>query len=196
MHYNTILAFKRFCPSYFSKTSLVLEIGPDNFPSSFQNVHGINFKKWDTIDMYTSDKLTFQTKGDCTFPIENDTYDIVLAANVLEHVRKPWLWIKEVGRVCKENGVVICINPVSWHYHEAPIDCYRYYPEGMQSIFEEAKLDVLINQFGNFEFDLLKYKRTVQGVDKKYSAWKLKFMQLTGYPLEYASDIITIGRKK
>lgn len=195
MHPHTILAFQKFCTQYFKKSSLVLEIGPDRFPSSFQKVNKVAFEKWDSIDMYSSEKLTYQTTTDLSFPIDNNIYDIVLAANVLEHVRKPWKWIKEVARVCKNDGIVICINPVSWPYHEAPVDCFRYYPEGMKSIFEEGGLEIIINQFGNFKYDLSKYKRTVQGLDKQFSPWKLKFMQLTGYPLEYASDMITIGRK-
>jgi len=73
---------------------------------------------------------------------------------------------------------------VSWPYHEAPVDCYRYYPEGMKSVFEEADLQILTNQFGNFQFDLSKYKSTTHGLDKQFSPWELKFMQLTGYPLE------------
>ncbi len=195
MHPHTILTFQKFCPHYFNTSSLVLEVGPDRFPSSFQKIAGVTFKRWDTIDMYSSDKLTYQNIDELTFPINDNVYDVVLAANVLEHVRKPWKWIKEVSRVCKNGGIVICINPVSWNYHEAPVDCYRYYPEGMQSVFEEGDLKIIENQFGNFKYDLSKYKRTVQGLDKQFSFWKLKFIQLTGYPLEYASDIITIGRK-
>ena len=104
MHRNSILAFKKFCSKHFKEKSVALEIGPDTFPSSFQSMKEISYKKWDTMDIYSSDKLTYQNKDEFIFPINDAVYDIVLAANVLEHVRKPWIWIKEVARVCKKGG--------------------------------------------------------------------------------------------
>lgn len=59
------------------------------------------------------------------FPIPSDSYDIVLSGGVIEHVRKVWVWIREVARVCKIGGLVITVAPASWPYHVAPIDCWR-----------------------------------------------------------------------
>ena len=55
------------------------------------------------------------------YPIESDVADVVVAVNVMEHVRKPWIWMREITRICKPGGYVITINPVSWPYHEDPI---------------------------------------------------------------------------
>ncbi|MEO2089895.1 MAG: methyltransferase domain-containing protein, partial [Gemmataceae bacterium] len=79
------------------------------------------------------------------------SYDVVLAGNVLEHVPRVWVWIKELGRVCKPGGVVITVNPLSWPYHEAPVDCWRVYPEGMKALYEEAGLEVLHCSFESLE---------------------------------------------
>jgi hypothetical protein len=35
------------------------------------------------------------------------------------------------------------ICPVSWGYHEAPIDCWRMYPAGLRALYEHAGLKVL-----------------------------------------------------
>src|ERR1044072_8750987 len=100
MHTNSIFAFKKFCTPYFNSDTKVLEIGPDKFPSSFQQICKDKYRTWDTIDMYASEKLTYQCINDLSFPVNDNSYDIILAANVLEHVRKPWKWIKEVARGC------------------------------------------------------------------------------------------------
>ena len=81
-----------------------------------------------------------------SFPVPNDTFDIVIATNVLEHVRKVWVWIKELSRACKPGGHVITINPVSWPYHEIPIDCWRAYPEGMKALYEDGGLEVILSK--------------------------------------------------
>ena len=66
-------------------------------------------------------------------------------------MRKIWLWIKELTRVCKVGGLVITINPVSWPYHEHPIDCWRAFPEGMRALYEDASLEVLLSIFESLE---------------------------------------------
>ena len=42
------------------------------------------------------------------FPAPSGAYDIVFSGQVIEHVRKIWLWIKELTRICKVGGLVQC----------------------------------------------------------------------------------------
>ena len=86
-----------------------------------------------------------------SFPVPDETYDVVLSGQVIEHVRKIWVWMREVARVCKAGGIVITINPVSWPYHEAPIDCWRAYPEGMKALYEDSKLEVIFSGWESLE---------------------------------------------
>ena len=116
---------------------------------------------WDTIDLYRHPQLTYTAASEYTFPIPDNTYDLVLSGQVIEHVRKMWVWMKEVGRVCKVGGAVITISPVSWPYHEVPIDCWRTFPEGMRALYEEASLDVILSKWESLE--ALKYRRHILG---------------------------------
>src|SRR6185503_10808704 len=58
------------------------------------------------------------------------------------------VWIKELSRVCKPDGHVITVNPVSWPYHAIPIDCWRAYPEGMLALYAEGGLEVIVSEWG------------------------------------------------
>ena len=127
----------------------------------------------------------------------SDAYDIVLSGQVIEHVRKIWLWIKELARVCKVGGLVITINPVSWPYHEHPIDCWRAFPEGMQALYEDASLEVLLSIFESLE--ATQYRRHIPG---RSSEWQPRLLRNAyrilgriGFPVECAYDTITIGKK-
>jgi SAM-dependent methyltransferase len=95
--------------------------------------------------------VTYESVSEYAFPIDDDCYDIVLSGQVVEHVPRIWRWMREVSRVCKEGGVVITINPVSWQYHEAPLDCWRAYPEGMKALYEDSSLDVLLSRWESLE---------------------------------------------
>ncbi len=142
MHLNSQLIFAKHALSCFRDGMRVLEIGPDGFPSTYRKIVNNSTLQWDTLDIFEDQRLTYRAKGDYDFGIPSNTYDIVFSGQVIEHVRKTWLWMPEVARVCKPGGIVITINPVSWGYHEAPIDCWRIYPEGMKSLYDEAGLQV------------------------------------------------------
>ena len=139
----------------------VLEIGPDKFPSTYCSLVADRSITWDTLDLWQDARLTYSATSEYSFPAPSDTYDIVLSGQVIEHVRKIWLWIRELTRVCKVGGLVITINPVSWPYHEHPIDCWRAYPEGMRALYEDASLEVLLSIFESLE--ATQYRRHIPG---------------------------------
>jgi SAM-dependent methyltransferase len=89
--------------------------------------------------------------------VDDESYDIVLSGNVVEHVKKIWKWGKELHRVVKKNGFVITVNPVSWPFHEAPVDCWRIYPEGAKALFEDAGFSILHSSFECLELAYFNY---------------------------------------
>lgn len=199
MHENSQLLFSQFAAKHFVPELKVLEVGPDGFPSAYETLVAKRVAAWSTIDLTGDSRLTFRSTSEYCFPIPDAAYDIVLSGQVIEHVRKPWVWIKEVARVCKPGGLVITISPVSWPYHEAPIDCWRAYPEGMRALYEEAGLRVLLCQWDSLEAP--GYRAYRPGVSAAYQPrtrkWRLmrRFGPRLGLPVERAYDTITIGRK-
>ena len=98
------------------------------------------------IDRRYGDMASWRTDG-CNYvsfltPYEIDcpdeSFDVVMHGQVLEHVAKIWHWVRETARVLKIGGKMIVINPVSWGYYATPIDCWRIYPEGMRALFDDA----------------------------------------------------------
>ena len=122
---------------------------------------------------------------------------MILAGNVIEHVRKPWLWLKEVCRICKPGGHVILIVPVSWPYHTAPIDCWRIYPDGMRALWEEVGLEEVKCLFESRE--LPGYRKYTPGAapecQSKLQRWFFRLAGPFGFPVERAYDTIGIARK-
>ena len=119
MHKNSRLLFQKYAKSYFTSGARVLEIGPDRAPSTYFQMVETGPTAWDTLDAFRrSDvQLTYLAESEYSFPIPDNSYDVVFSAQVIEHVRKIWRWMPEVARVCKPGGLVITINPFSWHYH-------------------------------------------------------------------------------
>lgn len=189
--------FDKYAKELFKQNMLVLEIGPDKHPSTFNEMVGIKTVNWQTLDIFQDINLTFLAKSAYSFPIADNTFDIVFSSQVIEHVVKPWIWIKELARVCKVGGRVITINPISWPYHEAPCDCWRIYPEGMKALYEEAGLKVELCRMDTLE--KVKTRRAVPGTGELTGearpSLKLLIKKIIGWPTTYPIDAITIGMK-
>lgn len=76
--------------------------------------------------------------GEYEIGIGPDTFDAVISQQTLEHVRKPWLLVKEFARVTKPGGLVVMVVPATWGVHKNPWDCWRIYPDGMRSLIQDA----------------------------------------------------------
>ncbi len=208
MHRNSMLLFNKYAKSYFPQQASVLEIGA-RIPSEYYKALERSDLNWkyldiggaglsaDSLEMDRTVKLDYAAIDEYTFPIEDNSFDVVISGQVLEHVRKVWVWMKEVARVTKPGGYVITINPVSWPYHEAPVDCWRIYPEGMKALYDDAGLDVDISVYECLEVNA---KRIIPGAGRdSQNARRLTAMNIAGalgWPVEASVDIITIGKKR
>ena len=198
MHLNSKLLFQKYAAIYFKSNKKVLEIGPDQFPdSSYKKI--INNKRitWDTLDIIENEKLTYRSVSNYSFPIKDRKYDIVLSGQVIEQVPEIWRWIKEVARVCKKDGYVITIAPVSWIFHEAPVDCWRIYPDGIKALYKLAGLET---EFCKMEcLEDTHGRSVIPGVSNSYidndSRLIKKIKDISKWPTTFSYDTIAIGRK-
>jgi SAM-dependent methyltransferase len=197
MHTNSKLLFQKYAIACFQPGMKVLEIGPDTFPSSYQKLAAQDGMRWDTLDLYDSPSLTYPKSPLYSFPVPDCAYDIVLSGQVIEHVAKIWKWMPELARVVKPGGRVITINPASWPYHDAPIDCWRIYPKGMEALSEEAGLKVETSYWGTLE--LPQFFRALPGRSPEDQPRHVRMVfRLLGtlrFPVEKSFDTITIARK-
>lgn len=95
--------------------------------------------------------------------IENRTYDLVISGQAFEHIEYPWLTIKEIERILKPSGLCIIIAPNAGVEHKAPLDCYRFLPDGLEALTKWAGLVVLHSGAAGVPF--------LQGSDDWVSDW-------------------------
>jgi SAM-dependent methyltransferase len=168
MHLNCDLLFEKYAMSYFKDNDHVLEIGPDIIPSSLSLRVNNPAIRWDTLNIEAgeetsrakNDQLTFLSVNEYAYPIADNTYDIIVSANVMEHVKKFWKWFEELKRILKPGGVIITIAPISWPYHEAPVDCWRIYPDGIRALYDDMGLKDVFTTFESLEMDARENKNT------------------------------------
>jgi SAM-dependent methyltransferase len=200
VHANTVLLFNKYAKRYFRPNTRVLEVGPGRPPSEIQLAVRDSSIRWETAGTESAYPLTY-VGSEYSYPIESDAADVVVATNVMEHVRKPWVWIRELARICRPKGYVITINPVSWPYHEYPVDCWRAYPDGMKALYDEAHLTVITSCCESLEdADFHRHipGRSVTNV-YRHGGWRIKsfikLAKLLQLPVERPYDTVTVGQK-
>ena len=199
---NDGLLFLRHARALFVPGVRVLEVGPDAEPSALRRLVADPLVAWDTLDIAPRPGIpvTYTARDAYHYAdIPDEAYDIVLAANVLEHVPRVWRWMGELARVCRRGGHVVTLNPVSWHYHEAPVDCWRAYPEGMRALCADAGLEVVLSEWGCPDLEWL--ERLTPAALRRRHLWQrfsgafVLWNALTHLPPEGAYGTITVARR-
>ena len=76
-------------------------------------------------------------------PFNDNNFDTIISTQVLEHVEKPWIMVKEIHRVLKKNGICVLTAPFLCPYHADPNDYFRYTTEGVESLFKNEGFEIL-----------------------------------------------------
>lgn len=71
-------------------------------------------------------------------PVRDRSVDVVFATQIIEHVRKPELMIRECRRVLRADGALILTGPLYWPLHEEPHDFFRFTKYGFSELLRCA----------------------------------------------------------
>ena len=66
--------------------------------------------------------------------VEDESYDFVISGNAFEHIEFPWLTIKLINQKLKYNGFAAILAPNGGNEHRYPVDCYRYFADGLRAL--------------------------------------------------------------
>lgn len=72
-----------------------------------------------------------------SLPFPDETFDVVLSLNVLEHVSDPFLCASELARVVKRHGKVYCVVPFLQPEHGYPNHFFNMTRRGAVQLFDK-----------------------------------------------------------
>lgn len=132
-------AVKNAIPQFKGK---VLDSGCGSMPYKEIILENKNVESYLGLDIDTSlnyegAKPDFLWDG-IRMPFENESFDIVISTEVLEHVPDPDAYLTEVKRVLKPGGIFFFTVPFLMSLHEVPHDYYRYTPYALEMIFKRT----------------------------------------------------------
>jgi SAM-dependent methyltransferase len=75
----------------------------------------------------------------CNLPFKDESIDVIIFKNVLEHVKDPTKALSEIKRVLKKNGYLYVKIPFLQPFHAVPHDYQRYSESGFKELFKDYK---------------------------------------------------------
>jgi len=122
---------------------------------------------WDHRSKFKSYQTVHYPQFDLNYDIvPNQTFDIIFAEQVLEHVRYPYRAIRNIYRMLRPSGWFIVTTPFLIHIHMGKMDYTRWSPEGLKYLLEEGGFEtekMLIGSWGNRECAIADFNRCAEG---------------------------------
>lgn len=132
-----------------------------------QRFNGFEYHVMDLIERPT-DANTDLVIGDiCNCPhLSSNAYDVVFSKDVLEHVEDPFAATREMVRLCKPGGLIVCITPFAWRFHESPKDYWRFTHQALELLFNKAG-----GQLERTGYDATRRRKNQIGGKSKNGKW-------------------------
>jgi len=151
INWNIKNQLKEFIENFHNKK--ILDFGCGD--ARYKNILSKN-NSYTGIDVDESGHPTEDKKFDLLWdnkklPFDNDSFDVIICTEVLEHVENLDVTIKELKRVLKKKGSLFVTMPFIWVEHEKPFDFRRFTSFGIKKFFLDNG------------FELVKYKKLVNG---------------------------------
>ncbi len=119
------------------KDGLILDCGAGKRRIYFDNVVNFEIVDYDTTDVRGVGEV---------LPFVDNAFDAVISIAVLEHVKDPFLCAKEIARVLKPGGILMCCVPFLQPLHGYPHHYYNMTYQGLINLFDDLveidKVDV------------------------------------------------------
>lgn len=141
-------------------TGKLLDAGCGKMPYRNYIENNSNVTEYIGLDIESAISYDDNTKPDITWngvtmPFENGSFNTCIATEVLEHCPDPEVFLKEVNRVLKPNGLIFLTIPFLWNLHEVPHDEYRYTPFSLERHLKAAGfVNISIKASGGWHLSL------------------------------------------
>jgi len=75
-------------------------------------------------------------------PIKNNSVNVVICTQTLEHVNEPAILLKEIFRVMRPGAQLYLTAPLGWPIHQPPYDFFRFTYYGLEHILRKSGFNI------------------------------------------------------
>lgn len=136
------------CKKYLNDKVLsnlkIFDIGSMDINGSYRKI--FDNEKWTYfgVDMQVGNNVDIAVGNPYRWDeIKSSSADVVISGQAFEHIEYFWLTMLEIERILKPCGKLFLIAPSSGPEHGYPVDCWRFYKDGMIALAKFADLKII-----------------------------------------------------
>lgn len=148
MHKSSVMRMNYFKENFLDPNEelKILDVGSFDKVGDYNYGRLLDEKKWSYqgLDLKPGNNVDIVVKDAYDWSeIEENTYDVVISGQTLEHIEFFWLTMEQISRVLKPGGLCCIIVPSKGPVHRNPYDCYRFNEDGVRSLAKYVNFDIL-----------------------------------------------------
>lgn len=148
MHRSSFINMERFALKYLknykNKKLKIIDIGSQDINGSYRSIFenynwqycGCDMTEGKNVDIILNNEYNWNE-------VKSGSFDVVISGQAFEHIEYFWVTMLEISRILKEEGLCCIIAPSGGIEHKYPIDCWRFYSDGMETLSKYAGLHVV-----------------------------------------------------
>jgi len=138
MHPTSFQKMKNFVDKYLdvNKKLRILDVGSYSKNGTYKELFSKPNWRYQGCDITAGPNVDIVMPDPYKIPAKDATYDVVISGQTLEHTEFFWVLMKEIARVLKSGCLICIIVPSKGHLHRYPVDCWRFYLDGMEAIIK------------------------------------------------------------
>lgn len=142
-YYPRKIEFDNLCEHLKYLSGDLIDIGCGQMPYKKLILEEANVTSYTGLDLEYGNKYYGVIKPDLiwdgkSIPVLDNSFNSAISTQVLEHVADSEVFLKEVYRILKHDGIYYITVPFLWNLHDVPNDEYRYTPFSLTRILNNA----------------------------------------------------------
>jgi SAM-dependent methyltransferase len=148
MHESSFRRMQAFRDAYLASRHTerlrILDIGSQDVNGSYRSLFAQGAWHYVGVDMATGHNVDIVLRNPYDWrELPSGSADVVVSGQAFEHIEFFWISALEIARVLRPGGICCLIVPSAGPEHRYPVDCWRFYPDGLRAMARFAGLDVL-----------------------------------------------------
>lgn len=142
-----------------NKKLAVLDYGCGTSP--YQDLFSRISIKYTRVDTDKTVDADYVISEDEKIPLKDNSFDVILSTQVLEHIKNPNFYLQECVRLLRRDGLLLLSTHGIWPYHAFPSDYNRWTKMGLEELvkshgFKLIKSFSLLGPFASvIQFEML-----------------------------------------
>jgi len=148
MHLSSMINMEKFRDRYLADRRAepldILDLGSTDIHGCYRPLFENASWKYTGVDLGPGPNVDIVLKDAYNWrEVKSNSMDLLISGQVLEHVEYFWITLLEISRVLRPGGIACLIAPSSGPEHRYPVDCWRFYPDGLRALARFARLECL-----------------------------------------------------